>query len=136
MTTSTVIWIVVAVVAAIVLIALIGFVATRTRTRHRRVEADRIREDANERMGGVQKREALAQETEARARAAKAEADAKAAEAARLQERAQTHRGEAATAREELEDRLGHADRIDPRSTDRGREGREQHAASPATEER
>jgi len=146
MDTNTVVWIIVAVVAAIVLIALLVFVTSRVRTQRRRVEAERIRKDANEQMAGVEKREALADETAARARAARAEAEAKAAEAARLEDRANTHRGEASETREQLEERMGHADRLDPTSpksedatsdsTARGDEPRHAQGVDPADVQR
>jgi membrane protein involved in colicin uptake len=114
MTTSTIVWIVVAVVVALLLIAAIVVMANRRRTRQRHLEAESIRERAREETTGVERREALAAETAAKARAAQAEAEAKAAEAARLQERAGTHRSDAAASRDELDEQYRHADRIDP----------------------
>jgi FtsZ-interacting cell division protein ZipA len=114
MTTSTVIWIIVAVVVGLLLIAAVIAVATRSRTKRRVREAQTIRERAREETTRVERREALGGETAAKARAAQAEAEAKAAEAARLQERAATHQSGAAASREELEKQFAHADRIDP----------------------
>ena len=116
MTTSTVIWIVIAVVAAIVLIAVIAFAARKTSNRRRRVEAERIRGEANQEMERISKREAFAEETAAKARAAQAEADAKAAEASRLHERVAAHRDDVSSARSGVQERLSRAESIDPAS--------------------
>ncbi|HYB38458.1 MAG TPA: hypothetical protein VEF72_23855 [Mycobacterium sp.] len=51
---------------------------------------------------------------EIRARAAQAEAEAKAAEAARLHDRAASHRSEVEASRAQLDEQFAHADRIDP----------------------
>jgi hypothetical protein len=115
MESNAVIWIVVAVVAVIIIAALV-LAARKRRDQKRHVEAERIREDITTHMPKVEKREALADETAARARAAEAEAEAKAAEAARLKEQAESHRGAVAESREDLEERLRHADRIDPKT--------------------
>jgi FtsZ-interacting cell division protein ZipA len=114
MSTSTIIWIVIAVVAAVLLIAALTVVARNGRNRRRRADAERIREQARVETTKVERREALADETAARARAAHAEAEAKAAEAARLQERAAAHHSEAASSRDQLDEQWQQADRIDP----------------------
>ncbi len=62
------------------LLAAVVLIARQSRTKRRRVEAERIREQVREETVKVERREALADETAARARAAKAEAEAKAAE--------------------------------------------------------
>jgi Tfp pilus assembly protein PilE len=115
MATNTLTLIVVAVVAVLLLILVLAFVARGMRDRKHRAEADRIREEVRDESHRVQKREAIAAETDAKARAAAAEAEAKAAEAARLADRATTHRGEAASSREHLDAELERADGIDPR---------------------
>lgn len=115
MESSAVVWIVVAVVAVIIIAALV-LAARKRRDQKRHVEAERIREDVTTHITRVEKREALADETAARARAAEAEAEAKAAEAARLKEQADSHRGAVAEKREDIEERLRHADHIDPRT--------------------
>jgi hypothetical protein len=115
MDNSAVVWIVVAVVAVIVIAALV-FAARNRRNQRRHVEAERIRGDLDTHVAKVDKREALADETAARARAAQAEAEAKAAEAARLNDRAESHRGVVAESREDIEKRREHADRLDPRT--------------------
>lgn len=115
MESSAVVWIVVAVIAVIIIAALV-FAARSRRNQRRHVEAERIREDITTHTAKVEKREALADETAARARAAEAEAEAKAAEAARLKDRADSHRGAVAESREEIEERRKHADHIDPKT--------------------
>ena len=116
MDTTTIVVIVVAVVLALLILAVFLW-AIRSRAeqgRHR--EAQQIRERVDQVSQQVHRREAFADETETKARAAQAEADAKAAEAARLQQRAQTHRSSVASAREELDEQRAHANRIDPRA--------------------
>ena len=115
MDSNAVVWIVIAAVAIIVIAALV-FAARSRRNQRKHVEAQRIREDITTHTAKVEKREALADETAARARAAEAEAEAKAAEAARLKERAGSHREAVATSREDIEDRRRHADRLDPKT--------------------
>ena len=85
MTTSSIVWIVVVAVAAVLLVAAIAWVARKKRTEHRRVQAGDIRDKAVEQSHEVGQREALADETAAKARAAQAEAEAMAAHAAGLQ---------------------------------------------------
>ncbi|HYO01117.1 MAG TPA: hypothetical protein VET27_04085 [Mycobacterium sp.] len=118
MDTNTVVLIVVAVVVVLLLILGLAFVARSARDKKRRAEADQIRDEAREESGRLEKREAIAAETEAKARAAAAEAEAKAAEAARLNDRAAIHRDEAASSREDLDSKWQHADSLDPRRKD------------------
>jgi len=115
MDNTTVVWIVVAVVALIVIAALI-FAARNARNKRRHAEAQRIREDVSAHSSKLEKRQAIADETAARARAAEAEAEAKAAEAARLKSQASDHHDAVSTTREEIEERRQHADRIDPKT--------------------
>ena len=114
MTTSSIVLIVVVAVAALLLIAALAWVARNKRTQHRRVEAEDIREQANEETHKVGQREALADETAAKARAAQAEADVKAAHATGLQQKAEVRRNDAATARDELNQEFERADTMDP----------------------
>ena len=116
MTTSTIIWIVVVVIAAASLIAAIAWVARNKRTEHHRVQAGDIREKAVEQSHKVGQREALADETAAKARAAQAEAEAMSARAAGLQHQAQARRTDAATSRSEVNRQFERADKIDPDS--------------------
>lgn len=116
MATSTIVLIVVAAVVAILLIAGLTWAARTKRNQHRRVEADKIREDAGQETLLVKQQEALAEETAAKARAAQAEADVKAAQASGLQQQAAVHRGEAVTSREHLNEQWDRADTLDPAS--------------------
>ena len=116
MATSTIVLIIVAAVAAVLLIAGLIWVARNSRNRQRHVQADKIREDARHETLLVNQQEALADETAAKARAAAAEADVNAAQAAGLQQQAAVHRGEAVTSRDHLNEQWDRADTLDPAS--------------------
>lgn len=120
---SNTVWIVVAAVAALIVVAALVWVGRKRQLSRRVAQAEEIREGVRQDHVKVQRREALAEETAAKARAAQAEAEAKAAEAARLQENAEKHRTEAATHREELDEKWSHADDLDPRVSDDDRAG-------------
>lgn len=115
MNSTTVVWIVVAVAAVIVLAALV-FAARNKRNQHRHVQAEQMREELTTHVQKVDKRQALADETAAKARAAEAEAEAKAAEAARLKGQAASHHDAVAASREDIEERRRHADELDPKT--------------------
>lgn len=125
---DNVVWIIIAVMVAILLIAAVVFIARQSRTKKRRVEAESIREKVRDETTKVERREALADQTAARARAAKAEAEAKAAEAARLEERAAAHQSKITSSREELNKQQERADSLDPRGTDENGTRQEQTA--------
>ncbi len=114
MTTSSIVWIVVVVVAAVLLVAGLVWVARTKRNQHRRVQAGDIREKAVQQSHEVGQREALADETAAKARVAQAEADALAAQAAGLQHQAQARHTDAATSRSEVNRQFERADKMDP----------------------
>ncbi|OBK19820.1 hypothetical protein [Mycobacterium asiaticum] len=114
MSTSNIVWIVIAALVLIALIAALVAVSARSKRRRQLEQAEGIREQARVDAARVERREALAQETAAKARAAQAEAEAKAAEAARLQDRAAAHQDEVATSREQLDAQLKRADTLDP----------------------
>lgn len=116
MSTSSIVFIVLIVFAAVLLIAAIAWVARSKRSQHRHVAAEEIRESARDEARQVRQREAQADETAARARAAQAESDVKAAQAAGLQQQAATHRTQAATSRHELNEQWDRADTLDPAS--------------------
>jgi FtsZ-interacting cell division protein ZipA len=116
MATSTTILIIVAAVVAVLVIAGLIWMARNKRNQQRHVEADKIREDARQQTLLVKQHEALADETAARARAAQAEADVKAAQASGLQQQAAVHRGEAVTSRDHLNEQWDRADTLDPAS--------------------
>ncbi|MEE6136683.1 hypothetical protein SKC41_10090 [Mycobacterium sp. 050128] len=107
---------------AIVLIAALFVVISKSRNRHRMRKAEAIREQARVESARVERREALAQETAAKARAAQAEAEVKAAEAARLQEHAAKHQRDAAASRDRLQEQFDRADSIDPKTGNKDRE--------------
>jgi hypothetical protein len=116
MATSTIIAIVFAALAAVLILIALGFVLVHKRTDRHRVEAGNIRRSAAEQSHEVGQREALAEETAAKARVAQAEADAKTAHASGLQHQAQARRTDAATARDDVNKEYRRADTIDPDS--------------------
>jgi hypothetical protein len=115
MATNNTVWIIVAVIVAILVIGGIAVAARKSRHKKLHGEAERIRGEVEQESVQVARREALADETAAKARAAAAEAEAKAAEARRLEQRAESHRSSADSARGDLDERAAHADSIDPR---------------------
>jgi FtsZ-interacting cell division protein ZipA len=142
--TNTIIWIVVAIVVAIGLVAVLAFLA---RNRRRHAQAEHIREEIGRETQRVEKREAFADETQAKARAARAEAEAKAAEAARLEGTAASHRDAVNTSREDLDARRERADALDPKRSDGhspkgevgdrdGTEARQRQTETPTTQQR
>jgi uncharacterized protein HemX len=116
MSTSNIVWIVIAALVVIALVAALAVLSSRTKRRRRVQQAGEIRDQAKLETPRVERREALAEETAARARAAQAEAEAKAAEAARLQDRAATHQSAAATSREQLDEQWQRAEGLDPKA--------------------
>lgn len=127
-------WIVIAVVVALLLIAGVIVASSATRSRRHR-QAEQIREQARLESAKLERREALAQETAAKARAAQAEAEVKAAEAARLQEHAAAHQTEATASREQLQEQWDRADRIDPKTGKPGKPDRPDADDAQAAEE-
>ena len=131
MDSTTIVWIVAAIVAILVIAGLV-FAARSRRNQHRHIEAERIREDVTTHVAKVDKREALADETAAKARAAEAEAEAKAAEAARLKNQAESHREvRGGASREDIEERRRHADELDPKVRVARRRGRPRRPTTP-----
>jgi Flp pilus assembly protein TadB len=114
METNTIVLIVVAALAALLLLAALGWIAVSKRNQHRHREAENIRDQAREEDQHVSRREALAEETAAKARAAQAEADIKTAQAKGLQQQAAGHRREAVDSRDELNEQFERADALDP----------------------
>ncbi|MGW4479699.1 hypothetical protein [Rhodococcus triatomae] len=113
MSTESVVWIVVAVIAVLIVAALV-VALLRRRTAQRRDEAERLRTDAHQKSFDVGREEALAEERAARARIAAAEADAKQAQADRLRKEAGAAETEAAASRADLDAQWQRADEIDP----------------------
>ncbi|WP_299559181.1 hypothetical protein [uncultured Mycolicibacterium sp.] len=116
---NTVVWIVLAVVLVLIVLAVVALLARNRRTAHRRLEAERLREQMDRRAREVQQREHIAAETDARARAAQAEAEAKAAEAARLQGVARTHQEAVGSSREDLQAQQERLAELDPETQQR-----------------
>lgn len=114
METETIVLIVVIALAALLLLAALGWIAVSKRNQHRHHEAETIREQAREDGRHVSQREALADETAAKARAAQAEADIKTAQAKGLQQQAAGHRREAVSSRDDLNEKFERADTLDP----------------------
>ncbi|MFZ5847305.1 MAG: hypothetical protein ACOYX5_07995, partial [Actinomycetota bacterium] len=65
MDTSTIVWIVVIAIAVVALLAAIAVAASRKKKERNRAHAAELREQAAEQVSDVQRREALAKETEA-----------------------------------------------------------------------
>lgn len=107
------VWIVVAIVV-VALVVVIAVMASRKKRERDRAQAVELREKALHEATDVQRREALARETEAQAAAARAEADRKAAEAERLEAEAQERAHAAEQRREEHQEQLRQADALDP----------------------
>ena len=119
MTTNTIVLIVAAAIAAIVLIAGLAWLARSERSRHRGAEAGTIRVAAKTETLRVGQQEALADGadgTAAQARVAQSESEDWAAQVSGLQQQAAAQRVEAAIAREELSAQWDRADELDPAS--------------------
>ncbi|MEO6794730.1 MAG: hypothetical protein ABI253_16855 [Mycobacterium sp.] len=114
MATNTIVLIVIAVIAALVVLAVIGWAMRNKRAEARRGEARSIRDKAGEHSHEVGQREALADETAAKSRAAQAEAEAMAARAAGLQHQAEQRHSDAVDARREVNQEYDRADKVDP----------------------
>ena len=113
MDSSVVVGVVIA-VAVIVVVIVVALAARTVRSNRRRAEALRLAQEIEDKTRHVERREAVAAETEARARAAEAEAEAKAAEAARLKDVAAGHRDAAGSARAHLDERRERAEELSP----------------------
>ncbi len=114
METSTIVWIIVAVVVLLAGIAVAVRMTGRQKLNRQRAKAEEIREQAAAQEGTVRRHEAEAAEQDALARQAQAEADQKAAEAERLRIEAEERATRAADSRAEHQDRLRSADEVDP----------------------
>ena len=113
MESSTWLWILLAVVALVVLVAVI-MAGRKKKLERDRQRAHELREEAATKATDLQKREAQAREVEADAARARAEADRKAAEAERLEAEARDRAGAASAARAEHDAHLREADKLDP----------------------
>jgi uncharacterized protein (DUF488 family) len=102
MAMNTIILIVVATVAALVLVGVVATVTRRTRNQHRHVIDETIQDKAKQDALHIRHQEALADEYAAKAHAAQVEVDVKTARATRLIREAAVQRREAVSCREEL----------------------------------
>jgi hypothetical protein len=119
---STVLWIVLAVIAVLVAVALVVMMMRRTSRRldRDREAANELRQRAAAETPAVEKHEAVAHEVQARARTARAEAEQKLAEAERLEAGAHERSRIAEQSRDDLNERLRRAAQLDPDSVDLG----------------
>lgn len=107
MDTSTIIWIIVAVVVVLLLLGLFASIAGRKRKEWRREQAEGIRSEAAGKTGAVQDAQLKAQAAEADAQRRRAEAERAEASAAEARQGAEVERAE-------YEDKVRTADRLDP----------------------
>lgn len=117
METQDIIWIIVAVVVALLLLGLLAM-ALKKRSEHqtsaKRKEAGQLRQEAAQRGVKVRRREAEAAAVDADARKARADAELRAAEADRLEMEAKKRRRAAASERSEVDQKWDRAEHIDP----------------------
>lgn len=118
MDTSTIVWIVVAVLVVLAVIAVVVRLSGRRKLDRQRAKAGDIRQQAASEETTVRRHEAEAVEQDALARQARAEADRKAAEAEQLQLAAQERAEQASAKRTEHADLLRSADEVDPDMSD------------------
>ena len=102
MATNTMVLIVVAALAVLVLAGVLALVVYKTRTQGRHGKGETIRDQADEDVLRLRRQEALADESAARAHAAQVEIDIKTARACSLQQQATAYRSEAVTSRDQL----------------------------------
>ena len=115
MDSNSVLWIVIAAVVAIAVIAVVVFFTRKAGNRCKQQQADQLRAEVEHDSARVNRQASLVEEAEAKARAAQAEAEAKAAEASRLADTASTRRDALSSSQDELASRRAHADKLDPR---------------------
>jgi hypothetical protein len=107
METETVIWIVVAVVVALLVLGLLAALMSKRKTEHRKTEAAELRQDALARTPELD-------QADVKARAAQVEADQARLNAQRAEEQAAEAEQARAAAQATYEDRIREADRLDP----------------------
>jgi hypothetical protein len=108
MVTNTMVLIVVAALATLVLASGLVLVAYKTRVRTPRGSGATIREQTEDDALRLQRQEALADEFETRTHAAKVEVDIKTFRACTLQQQATAFRSEAVTSRDQLNEMRVH----------------------------
>lgn len=116
---STIIWIIVGVIALVALVAVIAWVATSGRRREaqlesRRRDAEELREKAAETDAAAREREVKAMQADAAARQAQADAAAAQLEAQRLAGASQEHQTDAERLRAEQAEQARRAAAVDP----------------------
>lgn len=102
MATNTMVLIVVAALAVLVLAGVLALVVYKTRSQQRHGKGETIRDQADEDVLRLRRQEALADVSAARAHAAQVEIDIKTARACSLQQQATAYRSEAVTSRDQL----------------------------------
>jgi len=107
MNSSTIVWIVVAIIVVLAVAALVAALSRRKATEQRRVQAQQLRQEAVTNVDSINQTHVEAKEAEARAERARLEAERAEAQAAEAQRAVDM---EHAT----YEDRLREADRLDP----------------------
>lgn len=114
MSSSTLLWIVVAVVVIAIVVGIVMSQARKSRLERQRVEAAQLRDTTAEHHMVRREQEAAAASADAEARRVRAEAEQRAAEAERLQVEADRRRVDRDAARQESEKQLRRADAVDP----------------------
>jgi hypothetical protein len=112
MAINTLVLIVVAALAALVLASVLALVVYKTRTQQRHVCGETLHDQAEEDALRLRRQEALADESAARAHAAQVEVDIKTVRACSLQQQATVHRTEAVTSRDQLNELRDNADKL------------------------
>lgn len=107
METSTIIWIIVAVVVVLALVGLFGWLANKRRAEAHRTQAGELRHEAAARAGGMQ-------DADLDAREARADADQARLAADRAEERASEKQRAVEQEQAAVEGRVREADRLDP----------------------
>jgi hypothetical protein len=109
MATNTTVLIIVAAMAALVLVGVLAGVVYKTRSPKR---GETVRDQAEEDALRLRHQEVLADEFDARAHAAQVEIDIKTVRACSLQQQATVHRSEAVTSRDQLNELRDQADKL------------------------
>jgi uncharacterized membrane-anchored protein YhcB (DUF1043 family) len=114
METSTIIWVVVAIVVVGAVVALLASRSGKRRVESQRAKAAEIREEVQEHDRELREREAAAAEARGRAEMARAEAQKRELEAERLAAEAGSRLDDVDAVRRERDEKLRMADRRDP----------------------
>lgn len=112
MAANTIVLIIVAAMAALVLAGMIAGVTYKTRNQQRLVIGETPADQAKESAWHVRQQEALADEYAVKAHAAQVEVDIKTARVCRLQREAALHRGDATICRDQLNEQTRLSDKL------------------------